>query len=58
MVGAKCEAEIITISSNFSCCFHITMMNVFVIFHFLIWTFAWNDLQLLRLLVSDCVLLL
>ena len=27
-------------------------------FHFLIWTSAWNDLQLLRLSVSDCVFLL
>ena len=62
MVGAKCEAEIITeiitISSNFSCSFHITRMNAFVIFHFLIWTSAWNDLQHLRLSVSDCALLL
>ena len=26
--------------------------------HFLIWTSAWNDLQFLRLSVSDCALLL
>ena len=58
MVGAKCEAETITISTNFSCFFHMTSMNAFLIFHFLIWTSAWNDLQLVSLSVNDCALLL
>ena len=55
MVGAKCEAEIITISANLSKFFflQVTRMKAFLISHFLIWTSAWNDLQFLRLLVSD-----
>ena len=44
MVGAKCEAEIITISTNVI--FNMTRMNAFLILHFLIWTSALNDLQL------------
>ena len=53
MMGAKCEAGIIT-SVRF---FQMTRVNAFF-FYFLIWTSAWNDLQLLRLSVSDCALLL
>ena len=50
MMGAKCEAEIITsvfLNDQGEC-----------IFYFLIWTSVWNDLQLLRLSFSDCALLL
>ena len=61
MVGAKCEAES-TISTNFSkLCFffQMTRMNAFFfIFHLLIWISVWNNLQILRLSVSDCALLL
>ena len=55
MMGAKCEAEIISSVVVF---FQMTRVNAFLFFYFLIWTSAWNDLQLLRLSVSDCALLL
>ena len=55
MVGAKCEEEIITIATNFSF-FNMTGMNALLMFHFLIWTSAWSDLQLLRLSVSNSAL--
>ena len=42
-MGAKCEAKIITVSTNFSIFFQMTRMNAFLIFHFLIWTSAWNN---------------
>ena len=54
MVGAKCEAEIITSVVGFQ----MTRVKHFYFFYFLIWTSAWNDLQLLRLSVSDCALFL
>ena len=54
MVGAKCKAKIITISTIFrNCFFQMTRISAFLIFHFLICTSAWNDLQLLRLSISD-----
>ena len=47
MVGAKCEAEIITISVNFSCFYSYDLDEcIFLMFHFLIRTSAWNDLHI------------
>ena len=58
MVGAKYETEIVTISTDFSIFFHMSRINAFYFnFSLLIWTSAWNDLQFLRLSVSDCALL-
>ena len=36
----------------------MTRVNAFLFFYFLIWTSAWNDLQLLSLSVGECALLL
>ena len=57
--GAKCQAEIITIATNFSCWFSYDKDEcILLMFHFLIWTSAWNDLKLLGLSVTDCALLI
>ena len=58
MVGAKWKQKSLQFPQT-SGFFHMTRMNAFfLIINFLIWTSVGNDLQLLRLSVSDCALLL
>ena len=58
MAVAKCEAEIITIATQFSVFFHNDQDEWVLIYHFSIWAFAWNDHQLLKWLARYCVFLL